>query len=309
MPNMHSTRSLASIEPTRQAQEKSAPLSRIDPICAMFFDMTRSSLSILVILLAVAVATGLYFILAPSPAERLAQAIEDKRWEAVEAQAQSMLEEAPRDEQADLFRALGRAHGRQKEHEQALEAYRAARELEPEDRDLRHRMAIEIVGIGQLIEDEGGDDEAVARFREAVELAPEIPHGHRALVWALDAQGQRDETIAALKHAMEEIPQDVNLRLRLAWLLASHPDPAKRDAQTAHALANETLMHDRTPETLDTFAVALAAQGDYQEAIRFELDAIELAGGREAPGFDERRQRLKAFTEGRPYLEPLSADR
>ena len=60
------------------------------------------------------------------------------------------------------------------------------------------------------------------------------------------------------------------------WLLASHPDPSKRDAERALRLANETLLHDRTPETLDTFAVALAALGEYKEALRFELDAIDL---------------------------------
>ena len=69
-------------------------------------------------------------------------------------------------------------------------------------------------------------------------------------------------------------------------------------------LAQEILIHDRTPETLDTYAVALGALGDYSQAIRFELDAIELAGGRESPDFERLRKRLKAFVEARPYLEP-----
>jgi len=248
----------------------------------------------------------LYFFFAPTPAERLAAAAKERRWEDLEAEAQAQLVDAPSAERAELYRVLGVAYSAQDEHAQALDAFRNASSLLPEERELSRRMAIAIVRIGEGHEAQGEIAVALKRYREAVELAPEIRHGHRALVAALRKHGGVEESVAALESALEQVPEDVTLRLQLAWLLASHPDPAKRDAERAIAVANEVLMHDRTPETLDTFAVALAALGQYEDAIRFELDAIELAGGPEGRHFAARRKRLAAFAEGEPYIERAS---
>lgn len=268
--------------------------------------MTRKRASLIGVLAAGAAAATLFLVLAPSPAERLAAAAAARRWEDVEALALAQLPEASPAAQAELYRALGHAYSGQGEHAEAFEAFRAAYALHPEEEELRRRMAIALVGTGEEREEKGEVEAAVARYREAAELAPEVRQGHRALVAALRAQRRIDETVAALYTAMEHIPQDVSLRLQLAWLLASHPDPAKRDAERAMDLANGALMHDRTPETLDTFAVALAAHGDYEAAVRFEVDAIQLAGGPGAPHFDERRRRLMAFDKGESYVESLS---
>ncbi|MEE3326645.1 MAG: tetratricopeptide repeat protein [Myxococcota bacterium] len=250
------------------------------------------------------VALGvLYLLLAPSPAERLNQAVQEKRWEEAEALAQAQLETAAPEDTADLYATLALAHRRQGEHAEALAAYQAAFEARPEDPELRRRAAIEMVELGHLKAEAGDNPGALADYREAAALAPLIPYGHRALTAHLREQFRLNEALAALEIAMQHIPQDVGLRLQLAWLLASHPDPSKQDAERSLRLANETLLHDRTPETLDTFAVALAALGEYKDALRFELDAIDLAGGEGAPLFEERRRRVGLFLKERPYIE------
>jgi tetratricopeptide (TPR) repeat protein len=263
--------------------------------------MSRNALLALgATLLAGAVA---WLVFGPTRADRLTTLLAEKRWEEAEALARDAVQGAAPGEQADFYRGLGIAHGRQQEHEEAIAAYRAAYALRPEDDDLRHRVGIEIVGIGRLHEERGELEEAVTRYREAVETAPEIPHGHRALIQALRTQQRRDDTIAALRAALAAGSPDLYQRLELAWLLASHPNPAKRDAQTALELSQEALIHDRTPETLDTYAVALAALGKFAEAVRFEVDAIQLAGGLEGLGFEERKRRLGSFLAGKPYIE------
>lgn len=266
----------------------------------------RPGARLLVLAVLAALAGVAYLIFAPTPAERLAGLIEARRFEEAEAVAKDALDAAAEEERADLLRALGIAHGRQDEHAEAIEAYRAAYALRPEDQDLRHRTAIEIVGVGRQHDERGEAEAALARYREAVELAPEIPHGHRALVAALRSRGDLDASIEALEAALSAGSRDVHDRLALAWLLASHPDPEKRDGERAVELANDALLHDRTPETLDTFAVAMAALGRYNDAVRFELEAIELAGGREGAGFEARRERLRVFMDESPYLEPAA---
>ncbi len=258
-------------------------------------------------LLTGAVALGVaYLAFAPSETERLNQALQEERWEKAEALALAQLESAPPEETADLYDKLALAHRRQGEHAEALVAYQAAFEARPEDPELRRKAAIEMVEIGHIKAEAGDHAGALADYREATALAPLIPFGHRALTAKLREQFRLDETVAALENAMKHIPQDVDLRLELAWLLASHPDPSKRDAERSLRLANETLLHDRTPETLDTFAVALAALGEYKDALRFELDAIDLAGGEGAPLFEERRKRVGRFLKGQPYIEQFS---
>jgi tetratricopeptide (TPR) repeat protein len=229
--------------------------------------MSRNALLALGATLLAGAAAWLVF--GPTRAERLTTLLAEKRWEEAEALARDAVQGAAPAEQADFYRGLGIAHGRQHEHEEAIAAYRAAYALRPEDDDLRHRWGIEIVGIGRLHEERGELEEAVTRYREAVETGS----------------------------------PDLYQRLELAWLLASHPDPAKRDAQSALELSQEALIHDRTPETLDTYAVALAALGKFAEAVRFEVDAIQLAGGVEGLGFEERKRRLGSFLDGKPYIE------
>ncbi len=265
--------------------------------------MKHRQIQLIAIFGALVAATTAYLVWAPSPAERLAAALDEKRWADAEALAREALRRAPADEKADLLRALGRAHGRQQEHTHALEAYRAATALRPEDPDLRHRVAIERVRIGEGKEAREEYGKALADYRDAVELAPEIPHGHHALIRILEAEYGIGETLAALEVAARNIPQDAALRLKLAWYLASHPDPEMRDATRGAELAYDVLLHDRTPETLDTYAVTLAALGKFQRAIAAELDAIELAGGEEAPFFEERKRRVGGFTRGEPYVE------
>jgi tetratricopeptide (TPR) repeat protein len=269
--------------------------------------MTRAHFLILCVL--VALGGAAYFFFGPTPAERLAALLDERRWQEAELLARDILEDAPAETHPDIYRALAKALGRQGEHADAIDVYQAAYALWPTDHELRRRAAMEIVNLGRQLDARGDAEAALARHREAVALAPEIPHGHHALVASLRARGEVDEAIAALKAGLEHGPNDAQLRLQLAWLLAAHPDPAHRNADRAIALANDAFMHDRTPETLETMAVALAARGDFAGAIRHELDAIELAGGEDAPEFEARRARLESFKARQPYVESPRSQR
>ena len=262
---------------------------------------------LLLLALAIVALGGVaYRIFGPTPAERLAALLDERRWSDAEAIARDALEDAAGESRADLYRGLGVALGRQQKHAEAMGAYQSAYALRPTDHDLRHRAAIEMVGMGQQHDERGDSDAALARYREAVALAPEIPHGHHALVASLRERGERDAAIAALHEGLEHGPGDTYLRLDLAWLLATHPDPEKRDAERALELAYDIFLHDRTPETLDTLAVALAARGEFAQAVEFELQAIALAEGEAEVGFEGRGERLEAFQAGRPYLEGVA---
>ena len=262
-----------------------------------------TAVRLLALCLLVALGGLAYWVFGPTPAERLDVLLDERRWPEAEALARDALEDASAEPRADFYRALGIALGRQDEHAEAAEAYRSAYALLPSDPELRRREAIEIVRLGRQHDARGDSDAALARYREAVALAPEIPHGHHALVTSLRGRGDLDEAIAALVAGLEQGPGDTVLRLQLAWLLATHPDPARRDPDRAIEMAYDAFLHDRTPETLDTLAVSLAAAGEYEQAAEFELQAIALAGDDGEPGVGSRRDRLEAFQAKRPYVE------
>ena len=55
------------------------------------------------------------------------------------------------------------------------------------------------------------------------------------------------------------------------------------------------------PSCLDTLAVALAASGQFEEAVRGQRRALELAGEGER---EDYRARLALYEAGQPYQEP-----
>ena len=59
-------------------------------------------------------------------------------------------------------------------------------------------------------------------------------------------------------------------------------------------------------KALNTYSRVTYARGDFADAILYERDAIELAGGEEAPGFEDRRARLETFKAKRPYTEGVA---
>ena len=63
----------------------------------------------------------------------------------------------------------------------------------------------------------------------------------------------------------------------LAWLFATSPDAVFRNGKRAVELAERALELDRNAHNLDALSAAYAEAGKFQEAIRTQLQAIELA--------------------------------
>ena len=68
-----------------------------------------------------------------------------------------------------------------------------------------------------------------------------------------------------------------------AWLYATCPDPAIRNPRKAIDLANASLKLQDGPNGRDALAVAFAAAGQFDDAVREETRAIELAGKTATP--------------------------
>ncbi len=184
---------------------------------------------------------------------------------------------------------------------------------------------------------EGDQDAAIAKYRAALELAPEL-HGARfalarlfaglsrfeearaefaALVAAnpSDSASRRGEATAlilldrwaearqSLEDGLRIPPRDGQLAHLLARVLASAPDDAVRNGEMALELAMRVYEIQKKAVVGETVAMAFAELGEYQRAIAIQSEMVRIV--KEAAG-EERllalmRERLAAYTRQEPW--------
>jgi len=93
----------------------------------------------------------------------------------------------------------------------------------------------------------------------------------------------------------------------LAWLLTTAADAKVRDAKEGAELAAAayTFSRGREPLYLDTQAAALAAAGQFEQALAKQREAIAVASTIGQPKLvAELEKRIKPYSEGRIYVPP-----
>ncbi|MDY6937868.1 MAG: tetratricopeptide repeat protein [Cyanobacteriota bacterium] len=112
----------------------------------------------------------------------------------------------------DYF-SLGSQHEEAGEVELALDCYRKAIALHPEQAHYHQRLADILMQVGQF-------DEAVAAYRQSLELNPDSPWACRGLGNVLQAQSQYEKATALYYRSIELYPDDYHTYELLADTLA-----------------------------------------------------------------------------------------
>jgi protein O-mannosyl-transferase len=163
--------------------------------------------------------------------------------------------------------------------------------------------------LGVELEKSGRFQEAMSHYRLALLSNPSFAEAHYDLGTVLMRAGTRRDAIAHLEQAVQLRPDWPPPKNNLAWALATFPrteggDP-RRATEVAENLGN--LSGNRSPDYLDTMAVAYAAAGRFSEAIATAQKAIDLARAAGQPKLAaEIEARLQLYRSGRAYHEPLS---
>ena len=160
----------------------------------------------------------------------------------------------------------------------------------------------------------GHYDEAEALLLEAIKIRSENkatqpdwaePRVELALFYACRGQHDRmDEQVRLLRQEHQDISKEnqeilSNSLNGLAWFLAVHPREEVRDGAKAVKYATEAceLTNWQDGMWIDTLAAAYARIGQFEEAIKWQNEAIRLIGNIDA-GFQER---LELYKSGKPY--------
>jgi arylsulfatase A-like enzyme len=179
---------------------------------------------------------------------------------------------------------------------EALPRLEKAVKQDPENRDFRQLLIV-------ALEHEGRPDEAAREMRRLLEIDPCLDLREKLYLQA-QQRGDHAEEFRVFEEGAKRCPESANNLINYAWVLATVPIDELRDGKLALATINRgfALLDGKPgPAQLDTLAAVHAENGDFEEAMRTEREALRMleAGGAAEPVLAVFRGHLGEFEAGR----------
>jgi tetratricopeptide (TPR) repeat protein len=139
-------------------------------------------------------------------------------------------------------------------------------------------------------------EEALVEYREAVRLDPTNADLWMRLGQLYEQMGRGEDALHSLERGLEVDPGNAGILNHMGWLYATAENPALRDPAKALAYAQRAVeaSNGRDANILDTLAEAYYVNREFDEAIKAEERALELA-----PEPEAYRNQLKKFREAK----------
>jgi tetratricopeptide (TPR) repeat protein len=218
----------------------------------------------------------------------------------------------------------------------ALDQFQTAIRLSP-------ALAKAHFGAGIVLEAAGRDRDALTAFTNAVDADPAMLEAHMSLADALRRTGRDGESLPHYAEVIAKSPavsqaqfgyamalvhlrryKDARDRLdsamrtyqdqpgfahALARLLAAAPDDSVRDGARAMTIMQELLKSQRTLELTQTMGMTLAELGRFDEAVRWQRDAMSAAAQSGRTDLTARlSENLARYESRRPCRTPWPTD-
>jgi tetratricopeptide (TPR) repeat protein len=265
---------------------------------------------------------------------RASQALGARQWADAAANLKKALELAP--DNAFSHLNLGTAIYMQGDADGALDHYREAVRLSP-------NLARAHFAIGVLMESRGQDAEAIKSFSAAIasdagyaeprfslanalrrsgrvqeslsqydevlRLDPAMSQASFGYAMGLVRLGRYQEARARFESAMKTFPDQPGFPHALARLLAAAPDDRVRDGARAISIMNGLVKTQQTIAMAETMAMALAESGRFDDAAKWQRDAIRAAAETKRDDLVRRlAANLRLYENGQPCRTPWTND-
>jgi tetratricopeptide (TPR) repeat protein len=148
--------------------------------------------------------------------------------------------------------------------------YAAAVRADPKEAEFNFRYAALLTRIGDYAH-------AVERYDAVIDAAPAFTQARYLQALALVALGRDAEARHALEQATAIAPERKDLRGALARLIATRLDASPDDRQRALRIAAALYNDEKSTDSGETLAMALAAVGRFDEAIRLQQAVLDAA--------------------------------
>jgi tetratricopeptide (TPR) repeat protein len=264
---------------------------------------------------------------------RGSKALEDKQWSEAVAQLSKAIALAP--DNASTRLNLGTAYYMQGDADRAMAQYREAIRLSPS-------FARAHFVLGLLLETRGDDRSAIDEFTATVGSDPKNLEARFSLANALRRNGRIEEALVQyddilradpsvsqatfgyamglvrlgryreardrLDAAVKAFPDQPGLAHALARVLAAAPDDRVRDGRRAAAIVSALMKTQRSPALTETMAMTQAELGRFDEAVRWQREAIELARQTGRTNVGGLTETLRLYESRRPCRTPWADD-
>ena len=165
-------------------------------------------------------------------------------------------------------------------------------------------LTLAYLDLGEAFIDSRSWKHAERAVSQAVKVDPNNTRARLALGELYLRQGRKADATKQYRALLDMSPKQPMALNNLSWILASSKDDSLRDPKSAVAFAERLceLTQHSEPVSLDTYAVALAADGQFEKAVETLNNAIELAKkvGKPTDGMEKR---LKLFEAKNAYAE------
>ena len=152
--------------------------------------------------------------------------------------------------------------------------YKAKKQYDKAERLLSRVMQLDrehgtpIYNLGNLKAEQGKLDEAIRLYELALSVEPTFVSPAVRLAEIYEQQGDWARAKAVLQRAYLANPTHANVRYHLGLLLAAAPQPELREPRQAELHGRWLIDEARDIRGFDVLAAALAARGQFEEALR-----------------------------------------
>ena len=156
--------------------------------------------------------------------------------------------------------------------------------------------------LARLYATAGQFDESRREFALLILVNPEDSASRRGEVTALTFLGRWEDARRKLEEGLAALPRDGQLAHLLARILASAPTESARDGQLALRLAEKVFEIQQIAAVRETLAMAWAETGQFDRATGVQATAVSmLEESGDAASLDLARRRLDAYRERKPW--------
>lgn len=202
---------------------------------------------------------------------------------------------------ASAHNNMGSALARTGQLPEAIDAFRKALEISPDYADAHFNL-------GGLLRQTGDLPGAIESYRAAVKHADHAD-ARNNLAMLLTMTGRHAEAIPYFTTILANRPDSVPHLVFLAKILATIDDESKRDALRAGQLATRAvdMTQRQDPNALDALALAQAASGNFEDAVKTATQAAAVAERVNAPGLSTSiRSSIESYRQNKlPLAESI----
>ena len=138
----------------------------------------------------------------------------------------------------------------------------------------------------------------------------ETPGDFRALIGRASVHygaGDVEKALSDYAEITKQFPDEAQPFNDYAWLLATGPKDDLRSGSRAVELANQAckLTEYKNSAYLDTLAAAYAENGDFDNAVKWQREAVKLAGDEPPDVQEDLKSRIPLYEGKKPYREVI----